>query len=519
MKVPLWKVLEKEFTSSKDYSSPVVEVRVRVEFVAPSGKRHLVLAFWDGGRKWRVRFAPDEKGFWTYRTWCTDGENRGLHHQRGEFLCVPYTGRNPVYRHGFLRVSPEGRYLMHRDGTPFFWLGDTAWFGPMLSHKKEWEEYLQDRREKGFTVIQFMLTQWRACPKDERGQRAFGDTPEWINVGFFQRMDEKIRAICRYGMIPAPVILWAIAGEENPGYSLPEERARLLAEYAVARYGAFGPLWILGGDGDYRGEKAERWKRIGRAVFGEEPCTPVTMHPQGLHWVAEEFRGEPWYSFIGYQSGHGDNDDHLRWLTQGPPAQEWFKAPPRPVINLEPNYEGHLSYHSRQRFTDKEVRRAAYWSLLVSPPAGITYGHHSIWPWMRQWAIPPGHPHTGESDPWWEALNAPGVLSLVRILHLFSTLPWWRLRPANHLLREQPGAKEPKRYIVAAQTEERDCFVAYTPEGDPICLDLSLEEQYLMIRWYDPRRGDYSPALPEKGAQGVIFSPPSREDWVLVGMQ
>ncbi len=26
-----------------------------------------------------------------------------------------------------LKVSPNGRYLTRADGTPFFWLGDTAW--------------------------------------------------------------------------------------------------------------------------------------------------------------------------------------------------------------------------------------------------------------------------------------------------------------------------------------------------------------------------------------------------------
>ena len=28
---------------------------------------------------------------------------------------------------GDLKVSPNHRYLMHDDGSPFFYLGDTAW--------------------------------------------------------------------------------------------------------------------------------------------------------------------------------------------------------------------------------------------------------------------------------------------------------------------------------------------------------------------------------------------------------
>ena len=51
-------------------------------------------------------------------------------------------------------VHPEGRFLMYEDGTPFFWLGDTAW---QMFHRHTRESvriYLQDRAMKGFNVIQ-----------------------------------------------------------------------------------------------------------------------------------------------------------------------------------------------------------------------------------------------------------------------------------------------------------------------------------------------------------------------------
>ncbi len=52
-----------------------------------------------------------------------------------------------------LRVSPDHRSLVKEDGTPFFYLGDTAW---ELFHRLNREEattYLEDRAKKGFTVI------------------------------------------------------------------------------------------------------------------------------------------------------------------------------------------------------------------------------------------------------------------------------------------------------------------------------------------------------------------------------
>jgi len=57
-----WTVYELDLTSSQEYDNPFWDAAVRVELTAPSGKKHLVDAFWDGGRTWRLRFAPDEVG-------------------------------------------------------------------------------------------------------------------------------------------------------------------------------------------------------------------------------------------------------------------------------------------------------------------------------------------------------------------------------------------------------------------------------------------------------------------------
>jgi hypothetical protein len=191
-----------------------------------------------------------------------------LHGQTGSFRCVPYEGDNPLYRHGALRLSSDRRFFVHADGTPFFWLADTAWNGVLKAKPDDWERYLQIRRQQGFTVIQFVSTHWRAFPQDAfgetgftRARTAFASTPI-----FFQRLDGKVAAINRHGLIAAPVLLWALR-PPSPAAVLSDDDLIRLARYLVARWGAYQVVWILGGDGDYRGEKAERWKRIGRAVF------------------------------------------------------------------------------------------------------------------------------------------------------------------------------------------------------------------------------------------------------------
>ena len=61
------------------------------------------------------------------------------------------------FSHGRLIVSENNRFLIFEDGTPFFWLGDTAWELFHRLTKNEAEQYLKNRLEKGFTVIQAVI--------------------------------------------------------------------------------------------------------------------------------------------------------------------------------------------------------------------------------------------------------------------------------------------------------------------------------------------------------------------------
>ena len=510
-----WTQFETELTSSRVYENPVQEVRVQVEFTAPSGKRRTVLAFWDGGKTWRVRFSPDETGRWSYQTSCSQQSDKGLHDRSGEFVCGPYLRSNPLYRHGEIRLSENRRYLVQADGTPFFWLSDTVWNGALLSDEKGWDTYLQDRVDKGFTAIQFVMTQWRTATGDAEGRPAFtGKERVSINPEFFQRMDHRIDAVNEHGLIAAPVLLWAIRGEENPGYFLPEDQKIVMTEYMVARYGAHQVIWMLGGDGEYRGEKAETWKRVGRAVFGQDHHRLATMHPNGRSWVGDEFRGEPWFSFIGYQSGHGDDDKTFRWLTQGPPSREWNREPMLPVINLEPNYEAHNGYTFRKFHDDHSVRRAAYWSLLVSPTAGLTYGGQGVWGWHQKVRLPVAHKGTGLGLPWYEAIHLPGSTHMKRMKDFFTAIDWWRLVPAQEMLVQQPGEKDAKLFIAAAKSDNGDLAVAYLPEGGDITLQTESLKRRAAARWFHPFTGGWLEAgSVDQSAQE--FTAPDRNDWVL----
>src|SRR5436189_5035467 len=102
---PKWGRFEEAFTSAITYTNPLQEATITVQFTSPLGETNQVNGFWDGGRTWRVRFAPDQPGHWTFVTTCSDTGNTGLNGQHGEFLCTSTIGESRFRRHGPVRVA------------------------------------------------------------------------------------------------------------------------------------------------------------------------------------------------------------------------------------------------------------------------------------------------------------------------------------------------------------------------------------------------------------------------------
>src|SRR5205823_1589300 len=117
------------FTSSKPYADPFNDVELDMLVTAPDGSQQRIPAFWAGEQTWRARVASAQAGVCRWKTECSDRDNRDLHDITGSIEIKPYTGENPLYRHGFLRVAADKKHFEHADGTRFFWLADTWWMG------------------------------------------------------------------------------------------------------------------------------------------------------------------------------------------------------------------------------------------------------------------------------------------------------------------------------------------------------------------------------------------------------
>jgi hypothetical protein len=421
---------------------------------------------------------------------------------------------------GPLRVSADGRRLVHADGTPFFWLGDTAWELFHRLTREEADAYLDDRARKGFTVIQaVVLAEFDGLGTPNR----YGDTPlrgadpTRPDEAYFRHVDHVVAGAERRGMLVGLLPTWGDKFNRKWGVG-PEiftpANARAYGEWLGRRYRDRQIVWILGGD---RIPESDAQVAIVRAMAeglraGDGGAHLMTYHPMGGQSSSRFFHRDAWLAFDMFQSGHGaPNIANYRMV-----EADLALAPPKPVIDGEPRYEDHpIDWKPEKGWFDAwDVRQAAYWALLAGA-AGHTYGNHDIWQFLspRQPAI------SSARTPWTEALHHPGATQVGYARRLFESRPFLELVPDQSVLAAAPdsGAGHQR----AARGRDGGWAMAYTPLGRPLAVRMdAVRGPTARAWWFDPRTGAAT-ALGEMRAQGTrTFDPPGDagrgNDWVLV---
>lgn len=498
--VPEWSRFELTLQSSVAYPNPLHEASLSAWFVSPLGETNRVDGFWDGEKTWRVRFAPDMPGRWTFTTSCSDRSNTNLDGQTGEFKCVAALAKTALDRHGPIRVARDRRHFEHGDRTPFLWLGDAVWNGARLSALEDWRLYSEERASQKFTVLQ-----WTVAPgKDAHGEKAFtGRNPIAINAGFFQRLEEKVEAANRAGLVCAIVPLQEFGGADG---GLPEDEAALLVRYTTARWGAHHVAWILAFEGDSLGKRVGRWKRIGRLAFANRAHAPVILMPGETPWLLDEFRDEAWLDAFALPKLNPD-ENGLQWMLSGPLSVEWKKSPPRPIVNL--------SAPPDTSPAGDDARRMLWWNLLMNPTAGANYTAAPVVNWDTNLVTNPNMlPRTMPA--WHSALFLPGARSVTMAADFFGRVDFSQLRPAPRLMATQPGFQNPRRHVAAATSETKDLTLVYVPEDRAIELSPAALSLSPSVSWFDPRTGESKPAVAAMRGKSWQFSTPEAGDWVLV---
>jgi len=177
--------------------------------------------------------------------------------------------------------------------------------------------------------------------------------------------------------------------------------------------------------------------------------------------------------------------------------------------------ENGLAAQSQKRFSAEDVRRAAYDSLLMTGPAGVSYAGQGVVNWDTTTGAKDDKT-PGASLPFWhKAMFMPGAKQMGQLARLMGPVDFWRLRPKAQLVASQPGQGSPRRLIVAAGTEGRELAFVYVPEDRTIELSLDELPTSPTVTWFNPRTGENSPAVAVVGGRSCQFPTPDPGDWVL----
>ncbi|WP_105013133.1 glycoside hydrolase family 140 protein [Salinibacter sp. 10B] len=417
-----------------------------------------------------------------------------------------------------LGISDDGRRLVQPDGTPFFWLGDTAWELFHRLNREEAKTYLDDRAEKGFTVIQAVVL---AEQDGLNTPNPYGETPlhnndpTQPNEAYFDHVDFVVDQAEQRGLYVGMLPTWGDKFNKKWGVGpeiLTPENARAYGEFLGERYRDEPIIWILGGDRNPENEEdVAIIQAMADGIETGDDAPLMTYHPMGGSQSWQWFHAEAWLDIHMFQSGHDFDIANYETTRAG-----YLRAPPRPVIDGEPRYEDIPAGFDpkKGRIGPFDVRQAAYWSVL-SGAFGHTYGNNNIWQmWDEEY-----EPVLGARFSWHEALDHVGATQMGHVRQLFLSRPFLELVPDQSVLAGPAGTGAAHQR--AARGGGGRYLIAYTPYGAPVSVWLgTIAGETAVAHWFNPRTGEAQEIGTFDATDTHTFDPPGDtgrgSDWVLV---
>jgi len=421
-----------------------------------------------------------------------------------------------------LHVSDNGRHLVHAGGAPFFYLADTGWAVLQRLDRAETDRYLQDRAERGFTVVQTVAISefdGLSVPNRNGDLPLEGADPARPNGAYFRHVDWVVERAAALGLVVALLPTWgdkvgpALWGTEPEVFT--PRNARSYGEFLGRRYRDQPIIWVLGGDRTPTEPRhLATWRAMAAGLdAGDGGRHLMTFHPQGRSSSTDTFPDEPWLDFHTIQSGHHarHTPNHTRI------AADYARIPVKPVLDAEPCYEDHpVDWNPEQGyFGAADVRNAAYWALFAGA-CGHTYGANGL---FQCWTGGPPDKF-GARLTWHDALSLPGADQMRHARRLIESRPMLDRVPDQTLLPADNPPDGPD-HARATRAADGGYALVYLPTGRPTAVALdALSGSSLDAAWYDPLTGaTTSLGRIMRPPAPVTFVPPTSgpdQDWVLV---
>ncbi|MEX2300046.1 MAG: glycoside hydrolase family 140 protein [Bryobacterales bacterium] len=429
-----------------------------------------------------------------------------------------------------LEVSTNQRFFQYGDGAPFFWLADTGWLMFKKLDREETERYLDDRRAKGFNVVQVMVLHTAGDVNAYGSAALIEQNPGRPNVtpgsdlskegeyDFWDHADWIVDSAAKKGIYIGMVAAW---GSVARGGHLNDQNVEAYTRFLAERYkDRPNIIWITGGD-THGDREAEVWRAMGRTFQELDPYHLVTFHPFGRTQSSTWFHAEPWLDFNMFQSGHrrydqddtpnAKGEDNWRYV-----LEDYALQPPKPTLDGEPSYEGipqGLHDPKEPYWDDADARRYAYWPVFAGA-AGHTYGHSAV---MQMHKPDSGNGAYGVRKFWYDAIDDPGAGQMLYLKRLMLSRPYHERISDQSLIAGNNG----ERYEHVMATRGESYAFAYSYSGGPFRVKMGvISGEQVRAWWYDPRDGSAREAGVFANRGERQFDPPGDpspgNDWVLV---
>lgn len=519
--VKQWTTHEITLEAEKPYTNAYTDVDVWAWFVSESGDSLVRPAFWDGGRTWKVRFAPPDAGRkWSWSSYASVDDS-GLVGKSGSLTSIAYDGENDLLKHGLLRMSLGKRNVMHADGTPFLIVGDTPWSIPFRATPAQVDIYAKDRREKGFNTALLLTLQPDKNAKGPEARNtvlgfdvAFEDLPEGhlnkLKPDYYQTLDTLVRILLDHELTPvyAPFAHgYGWKGETAIGpEAAPDEYVRY-CKYLVARYGSMPALWLINLDGHPLnvqgvrpgGEAIEKWDGYRQPVglhyspFDDWMATWAKGDSSCCFHYNKIYQAEEWLDFQWAQTGH--DGKHLYHKVE----RMYENKPVKASMNGESTYEGMGGGKNGLGWWQGHD---AWMQLMHGGTMGVVYGAVGVW----QWKITPDEPGwpewTNAPLGWRQALDLEGSRYVGAISKAISGFDFADMQKRWDLT----GGLQP---LLA---KEGSFYIAYMERGGEV--GINNVPTGLSYAWFDPVAGEFK----QRGKTSAErkFKAPDEAPWVLI---
>lgn len=428
-----------------------------------------------------------------------------------------------------LEVSNNGHYFQTEDGKPFFWLGDTGWLAFNKLNRDEIVNYFQDRKEKGFNVIQIMTMHSlevanvygdSAVANKDLSKILIKEGSDFTNpdaYDYWDHVDYAVEVAEEKGLYLGLVPIWGSPISEG---KVTIDQAKIYANFLADRFkDRNNIIWLNGGD-TFGNEHTEIWNAIGAILNAKNPEHLITFHPRGRTDSSDDFHDAKWLDFNMFQSGHRryDQDDTERAYGQDNykfVQVDFHLKPTKPTLDGEPSYEGipqGLHDTLQPLWNDSDLRRYGYWSVFAGA-AGFTYGNNHVMQMHEDHDISEAY---GSRTYWVDALNDPGAGQMQHMKDLMLNYDYFSRIPDESLI-----ANQGEKYNYIAATRGTDYALIYTYNGRELEINMGkIKGDQVEAKWYNPKNAEITVVGTFKNEGVQNFKPSGKQedgnDWVLI---